>query len=277
MTAETAPAKHTGRVVALAAYPIKGLSAEPHNTIRFTPRHGVPHDREWALARPDGAYRNGTRAPLAKDQFFMLARDARLAGLTTRTEPEGETLVIQVRGHEVLRTSLSTLDGRRTAQRFFARVLDLPEGSTPLVAHEPGLRFTDVSVVSHALMHAVSFINLESIRALEKRAGVPIDPARFRANIVYDGMPPFSELHLVGTEIQVGAVRFRAVLNTRRCAATEVNPVDARRDLPIPRLLLQHFGANEIGVYGEVIGEGEVEIGDVVSYPLSAEGSGDDD
>ncbi|MEJ7653423.1 MAG: hypothetical protein WKH64_08830 [Chloroflexia bacterium] len=47
-----------------------------------------------------------------------------------------------------------------------------------------------------------------------------------------------------------------------------MNPVNARRDLPIPRLLVQHFGANEMGVYGEVIGEGEVEVGDIVSYPL---------
>lgn len=51
----------------------------------------------------------------------MLARDARLAGLTTHVEPEGETLVVQVRGHDVLRTSLGTPDGRRMAQRFFAR------------------------------------------------------------------------------------------------------------------------------------------------------------
>jgi len=276
VTAETAPAARTGRVVALAAYPIKGLSAESRTSIRFTTGQGVPHDREWALARPAGAYRKGARGPLPKDQFFMLARDARLAGLTTHVEPEGETLVVQVRGHDVLRTSLGTPDGRRTAQRFFARVLDLPDGSEPLVAHEPGRRFTDVSVVSDALMHAVSFINLQSIRALEEQVGVPIDPARFRANVVFDGMPAFSELRLVGAEVRVGAARFRAVLNTRRCAATEVNPVDARRDLPIPRLLVQHFGANEMGVYGEVIGEGEVEVGDIVSYPLPWKASGDD-
>ncbi len=125
-------------------------------------------------------------------------------------------------------------------------------------------------------MHAVSFINLQSIRALEEQVGVPIDPARFRANVVLDGMPAFSELRLVGDEVRVGAARFRAVLNTRRCAATEVNPVNARRDLPIPRLLVRHFGANEMGVYGEVVGEGEVEVGDFVSYPLPSKASGDD-
>ncbi|MEJ7653421.1 MAG: MOSC N-terminal beta barrel domain-containing protein [Chloroflexia bacterium] len=117
MTAETAPAARTGQVVALAAYPIKGLSAESRTSIRFTPGQGVPHDREWALARPDGAYRKGAREPLPKDQFFMLAGDARLAGLTTHVEPEGETLVVQVRGHDVLRTSLGTptADTRRSA------------------------------------------------------------------------------------------------------------------------------------------------------------------
>lgn len=276
MTGETAPAAPTGRVVALAAYPIKGLSATPHTRIRFTAGQGVPHDREWALARPDGAYREGAREPLPKDQFFMLARDARLAGLATHVEPEGETLVVRVRGHDVLQTSLSTSEGRGEVQRFFARVLDLPGGCEPLVVREPGRRFTDVSVVSDAMMHAVSFINLQSIRALEERVGVPIDPARFRANILFDGMPAFSELRLVGDEIRVGSARFRAVLNTRRCAATEVNPVDARRDLPIPRLLVQHFGANEMGVYAEVVEGAEVEVGNVVSYPVRSQKSGDD-
>lgn len=264
-----------GRVAALAVYPVKGLSAEARSCLGFRAGTGVPHDREWALARPDGAYRDGTRTPLPKDQFFMLARDARLAGLVTRVEPEGETLVVQVRGHEVLRAGLGTADGRREAQRFFARVLDLPKGSEPLVAREPGRRFTDVAVVSDAMMHAVSFVNLESVRALEERVGARVDPARFRANVLFEGLPAFSELHLVGREIQVGEARFRVVLNTRRCAATEVNPADARRDLPVPRLLAEHFGANEMGAYAEVVEGGEVRVGDPVRYGAASDRVGD--
>lgn len=271
MTVPVSAPTYVGHVVELAAYPVKGLSAEPRSRIRLAAGHGVPHDRQWALARPDGAYRKGARKPLSKQEFFMLARDERLAGLATQVEPEGETLVVRVRGHEVLRASLDAPEGRGEAQRFFARVLDLPEGSEPLVAREPGRRFTDVSVVSDALMHAVSFMNLQSIRALEERIGAAIDPARFRANVLFDGMPPFSELDLVGQEIRVGTARFRAVLNTRRCAATEVNPVDARRDLPIPRLLVQHFGVNEIGVYAEVLDDAEIGVGDVVTYPVRSE------
>lgn len=263
-----------GSVAALSVFPVKGLSATPRTRIRFTAGQGVPHDREWALARPDGAYRNGTSTPLPKDQFYMLARDGRLAGLTTRVEPEGETLVVEVRGHEVLRASLGTLDGRRDAQRFFARVLDLPEGSEPLIAREPGRRFTDVAVVSEAMMHAVSFVNLESVRALEERIGAPVDPARFRANVLFDGLPAFSELRLVGHELQVGDARFRVVLNTRRCAATEVNPADAQRDLPVPRLLAEHFGAIEMGAYAEVVEGGDVRLGDAVSYSVRSERSG---
>lgn len=275
MTASDPGGKRGGRVVALAVFPVKGLSATPRTQIRFIAGQGIPHDREWALARPDGAYRDGTRTPLPKDQFYMLARDARLAGLTTRVEPDGETLVVKVRGHEVLRTGLGTPTGRRDAQRFFARVLDLPGGSEPLIARQPGRRFTDVAVVSDALMHAVSFVNLESVRALEERAGAPVDPARFRANVLFEGLPAFSELRLVGQELRVGDARFRVVLNTKRCAATEVNPADARRDLPVPRLLAQHFGANEMGAYAEVFEGGDVRIGDAVSYSVASERFGD--
>lgn len=252
---------------ALTVFPIKGLSPTQLNQVNLVTGEGFPQDREWALARHGGAYVTGARTPVPKDQFHMLALDARLAGL--RTHVEGVVLTVMVRGHKVLTADLAEEDGRAEVQRFFSRVLDLPEGSEPLVVHEPGRRFTDVSVVSDRLMHAVSFINLESIRALEQRVGVSIDPLRFRANIVYDGMPPFSELELVGQEILIGEVRFRAVLNTRRCAATEVNPSDARRDLAIPRLLMQHFGVTEMGVYCEVIQGGGIHVDDVISYPTS--------
>lgn len=91
-------------------------------------------------------------------------------------------------------------------------------------------------------MNAVSVINLESVRDLERRIGREINPLRFRANVyVYvEGLPPFSELELVnepftsGADVRLGDIPATAVLNTRRCAATEVNPETARRDLPLP-------------------------------------------
>lgn len=121
-------------------------------------------------------------------------------------------------------------------------------------------------------MHAVSIINLESVRDLERRTGLQIDPRRFRANVYVDGLPPFSELELVdepfetGAEVRLGDVRATAVLNTRRCAATEVNPTSALRDIPIPRLLMEHYGHTDIGVYVSLDSAGLLRPGDVVTW-----------
>jgi MOSC domain-containing protein len=86
---------------------------------------------------------------------------------------------------------------RQASAAFFAQVLDLPPGQHPVIAYEEDRRFTDASVVSDAMMHAVSIINLASVRALEKRIGQSLDPLRFRANVYVDGWPPFAELGLL--------------------------------------------------------------------------------
>jgi len=252
-------------VDSLYVYPVKGLSPEPLDSVRLTAGEGFPGDREWARARADGVYRPGTREPVPKDQFHVLVRDDRLAGLRT-TVRDGHRLSVRVGGHPVLDADLETEQGRERVTAFFARVLDLPAGQTPVVARESGRRFTDVSVVSDAMMNAVSFINLASVRALEERTGMVIDPLRFRANIYVDGLPAFSEHELVGTDIVVGETRFTAVLNTGRCAATEVNPVDARRDIAVPRLLIEHFGHRTMGFYGEVTEPGTIRPGDAVEW-----------
>lgn len=262
----------SGVVTDLFVYPVKGLSGRSLGEVALEPGCGFPGDRAFALARPDGRYVPGQRQALPKDQFFMLAKDERLAGLRTRLDPGSSHVTVSVRNHEVLTCDLETSTGTAAFEQLFAHVLDLPEERGPRLAHDPPHRFTDVSVVSEKLMHAVSVINLESVRDLERRTGQEIDPRRFRANVYVDGLPPFSELELVtepfesGAEVRLGDITATAVLNTRRCAATEVNPTTARRDLPLPRLLMEHYGHIQMGVYVSLTGRGLLRPGDRVTW-----------
>ena len=262
----------TGVVTDLVVYPVKGLSGQPLSEVALESGRGFPGDRVLALARPDGQYVPGGRRRLPKDQFFVLLQHERLAGLRTQVDPDTGHATVSVRDHEVLSCDLSTPRGAEAFEQLFARVLDLPAERPPVLAHEPPHRFTDVSVVSEDLMHAVSVINLASVRDLERRTGLEIDPRRFRANVYVDGLPPFSELDLVGGspgsvgQVRLGDLPATAVLNTRRCAATEVDPASARRDLPIPRLLVQHYGHAEMGVYVTVTSGGLLRVGDTVTW-----------
>lgn len=261
----------SGVVRSLWFYPVKGLSPQQLDEVHLEPGTGFPMDRRWALSRVRGTYRAGTPIATPKSEFHVLVKDERLAGLRTRVH-DGSLLTVEVQGHEVLTADLDDDLGRAEISTFFGRVLDLDAEELPVVASEPGRRFTDVSVVSDGLMNAISFINLESVREFERRIGARVDPLRFRANVYYDGLPPFSELELVGSTISVGDAVIEAVLNTRRCAATEVNPMDARRDLPVPRLLMQSFGHSDMGVYGEVRNGGRVGVGSAVWHDREENG-----
>jgi uncharacterized protein len=109
-----------------------------------------------------------------------------------------------------------------------------------------------------------SLINRASIAALEAAMGVPVDPIRFRANADFDGPSAGSEHDWVDTEITVGAARLRVISPITRCAATQVNPVTAERDLDIVAALGRAFGHINMGVYAEVVAGGEVAVGDAL-------------
>ena len=59
--------------------------------------------------------------------------------------------------------------------------------------------------------------------------------------------------------------RFRGVAKQIvRCAATNVNPATAERDMRLPQLLDEAFGANLCGVYLDVIEGGRIAPGDTL-------------
>jgi uncharacterized protein len=97
--------------------------------------------------------------------------------------------------------------------------------------------------------------------------GVPVEPIRFRANVYFDGASAWCEHDWIGSEITLGAARLRVISPITRCAATQVNPVTAKRDLDIVAALERAFGHINMGVYAEVLAGGEIAVGDKVSAP----------
>jgi uncharacterized protein YcbX len=250
------------RIAQLYRYPIKGLSPQPINTVNLRVGGGFPFDRMFALARPGGLYNESEFVPLPKRQYFMLMKDERLAGLTTHLDVDTLVLTIQVRGHEVLTADLGTDAGVLQLREFSARVLDLPAGSLPVFAKQDGYNFSDSAKASRQLMNSLSFINLASVRDLEQRIGRTVDPLRFRANVYLEGLEPWEERQWVGTQFSIGGVHFRGLEETTRCAATEVDPRTARRDIPLPRLLVENYGDDVLGLFAEILTDGSLSVGD---------------
>ena len=110
----------------------------------------------------------------------------------------------------------------------------------------------------------MSLINAASVAALEEAVGAPVDPIRFRANVYFQGVPAWQELEWLGREIAVGGARLRIIASITRCAATEVNPETAERDMDVVGTLQRSFGHNLMGIYAEVVGPGEIAVGDAL-------------
>ncbi len=254
----------TAGVEGLFVYPVKGLSPQPLSSVQLEPGRAFPFDRLLALARPDGPYAPGLQHGISKRSFYVLVAEARLAGLDTHLDGATDVLTAAVRGHRVLTADLSHEQGREDALAFFARVLDLPDGVLPVLARDPGRRFTDCAPDSDRAMEFVSVVNLASVDDFARRIGAAVDPLRFRGNIHLAGLPAWEELGLVGREFTLGGVRLRGTSVTQRCAATEVRPGSPVRDLPVPRLLMSTYGHAYMGVYAEVVDGGLLARGDVL-------------
>ena len=247
-------------ITGLNRFPVKGLSAETLSAVTLATGEGVPGDRLYGFARYDSGFDPENPKPLPKDRFVVLAQEAGLAGLKTSFDADTETIEILARG-EARRFDMRDADGRIAGARFLAEVLDLSDPQPPVFVSSAPHRFTDVSVVSPQMMNAISVLNLASVRALGERLGVEVHPARFRANVEIDGLPPFLELDAVGSILSFGDVRLRVLSRTKRCAATEVNPETAERDLKVPYLIRKELGHTDMGVYVEVIAGGNLDLG----------------
>nr|WP_281379143.1 MOSC domain-containing protein [Chthonobacter rhizosphaerae] len=116
-------------------------------------------------------------------------------------------------------------------------------------------------------MNTLTLINLETLREVEARLGRPLDPRRFRANIVVDGLPAWSEFDWIGRSVDFAEAGFQAVSRVRRCAAVDVDPRTARRDGSFWVAMVRAYGHVDFGVHLSVRVGGDISVGD----PLAAE------
>jgi uncharacterized protein len=252
---------------AIYRYPVKGLSAEKMNRVVLTRGECLPHDRRFAIALGSTVFDPRHPEWLPKTRFVMLMRDEKLALLNTRFDPESGVLIIAENGRVLLRGRLTDPQGSRLVAEFVANFLGIADRPLHIV-EAPGHAFADARRKPNATSDKyVSLINRASIAALEAVMRVPVDPIRFRANIYFDGASAWCEHDWIGSEIALGAARLRVISPITRCAATQVNPITAKRDLDIVAALERAFGHINMGVYAEVLSGGEIAVGDKLSEP----------
>jgi len=246
------------KIQSIYRYPVKGLSAEPLPRVTLAPGATVPGDRLYAIENGPSGFDPVKRPYLAKSQFLMLMKNERLAGLHSAFDQASHTLTL-TDGEREVRGDLDTPAGRAAIEQYFGAAFAGELRGPPKILHAPGHSFSDVA------RKVVSIINLASVSAIENLVGATVNPLRFRGNVYVEGWPAWSELDLVGKAILIGReARLKIVKRTVRCAATNVDPETARRDLNIPKALVQSLGHADCGVYAEVVEGGEIAAGDIV-------------
>lgn len=245
---------------ALYRYPVKGLSPEPLERAALEAGAYFPGDRLYAIENGDSGFDPASPRFQPKTKYLMLMRDEALARLRTRYDDATATLTVEAEG-ETFAARLDTPEGRARLEDFMRRLLPQAlRGEPRVLTAPPQYRFTD------SIGGYVSLISLASVRALATFCGVPIDPLRFRGNLLVEGWEPWAELEMGGVVLEApSGLRLKLTERTVRCAATNVDPTSGVRDLDIPWTLDARLGHRDCGIYAEVIAGGTLSVGDVLT------------
>ncbi len=239
----------------IVRYPVKGLSPETLTTVELAPGATLPFDRAYAIENGKSRFDPANPKYLPKVNFLMLMRHERMAKLKTSFDDRSHTLSIELEGKMVASGVLDTSEGRRAIEDFMVDYMTKELNGAPKVVHGVDHSFSDVSA------KCLHIINLNSVRALEKLLGRPVDPLRFRANLIIDGPVAFSELDWVGKTLASDNITLKVFKRTQRCPATNVDPQEGVRDMTIPDLLFEHLGHRDFGVYAHVKSGGSLKEG----------------
>jgi uncharacterized protein YcbX len=249
----------TAKIASIYRYPIKGLSPEPLPRVALSPGQTLPADRRYAIENGPSGFDPADPKWMAKVFFLMLQRDEWLAALHTHFDDASRVLTIRRNGSVAAEGNLETSEGRAAIERFFATDFAGAIKGPPKVLASQSHSFSDVA------RKVVSIINLASVRAIENMVGQPVHPLRFRGNLLIEGWPAWHEFELLDQTLAIGDARLKVVKRITRCAAVNVDPETAARDLNIPQALMRRLGHIECGIYAEVIAGGDIAVGDTIA------------
>jgi hypothetical protein len=224
------------QIAAIYRYPVKAMAGE---TLEATELgwHGLPGDRRYAFVQSDhtGDFPWLTIRELPAMMLYRPAAAPDPEQPPTVHTPSGDELAV---GDPRLAGELSAAAKRRIhLHRDHRGTFD----SSP-----------------------VSVISVQAVAAVSELVGRPLDPARFRPNLVIDAPGhEFPEEALLGRSLTVGGATVRLDRRDERCMVINFDHRTAARNPAVLRAVARHREVC-LGVYGTVETPGRVRVGDPV-------------
>jgi uncharacterized protein YcbX len=193
----------------LAIYPIKALDGVRVERSGFAPSGALARDREWMIVDGEGQPVNGKRCVLVH-------------GVRARYELDTLTVHLRLEGEEREGTFSLERDAAPIAS-WFARHL----GFAVTLARDPARGFPDDAARPGPTI--VSRATLERVAAWFELASWEEALARFRPNLVVDGVEAFWEDRLLAAdgsavELDVGVARLQGLNPCQRCVVPSRHP-----------------------------------------------------
>lgn len=248
-------------VAALYRHPVKGFTPESLTGAVLPTGGWFPGDRMWAVENGPSGYDPAAPEQIPKQKFTVLMRQAALARVRTRWDEATGVLTAGIDGDSLSVRLGDPADRAAFEARLAAFLGDAAAGPLRLIPAGPDHRFMDSS------KGRVSILNLNSVRDLERRSGLTLDPLRFRANIWVEGWAPWVENDWAGQDLAIGETRLRGAKPIVRCAAVEVDPATGLRDSGVVRALFETCGHVLCGLYVSIEAGGRIAVGDPVARP----------
>jgi hypothetical protein len=229
-----------GTVESLWRYPVKSMRGEELAEV-FVGFGGIEGDRRFAF--------HSTAAP-PDFPFFTARQNTSLLQYRPRLLPNKQSIEVE------------TPSGNK-------RAIDDPELINELRAgldaqHQITLMRSNRSFAD---AHAISLMSMQTVQQLAHETGLTVDKRQFRESI-YADLPDtigFAEDGFVGRSVRIGhdlVVGF--VERDQRCMLINLHPDTSQASPALLKAVAQHHNARA-GIYGEVLREGAVRVGDPIA------------
>jgi MOSC domain-containing protein len=253
------------RVTGLLVTPVKGLRVTPRDDVRVGPS-GVLENRRFFLVDETGAMISGKRLSKLQRLIADYSHDDRELSLRF---PDDRVVSGPVRSGAMFAASFydTAIPAVEVEGPWSDALSELVGARVRLV--ESGLR---AGAVDRGRVGAISLISRATLARVARAAGTDgeFDGRRFRMLFEIDGVAEHEEDGWLERRVAVGDAVVRVRGHVGRCVVTTRNPDSGRRDVDTLGALATYrrtVATTEplaCGVFGEVIGEGRVRVGDAV-------------